>query len=240
MDIIKVIFESLPTILPSLLLGAAVPLAVILCLSFSKARKNLSYSAVFYGIATFFASLALVAVLLITVAPLLVGSISISDQGTGNRVVTLGGCLILLVFYLFSELLRFFSYSTALKKEGKNRFVGFLFGSGFILAQNLLVLGLTYTGAFTLGQAIGFGVLMLICGVIYVLASEIAYQVMVDGYKYVGNAIAFAYYLLLASMLIFANVVVTYLVTALVLGFMLVMAYVLLPHPFKKKGGQVS
>ncbi len=236
MELLKVLLEHMPMILPSVGIGAAVPLAVILILAFSPVRKKAPYSLIFQGFATFFVSLLLVAVLLLTVAQSLLSTISISTQAAGDRAVMIGGCLVLLIFYLVSELLKFFSYKGALKKEEKRFCGGLLFGCGFILAQNLLVMGLALSEAFTVAQALGFGVLMLICSIIYLLISEIGYQACKDGHPYVGGALASVYFALLAVMLVFASVVITYLFLAFALIFVLIMGYVLLPLPFKKGG----
>lgn len=227
--------ENMPMILPAVLMGAVIPLAVILYLAISPARKKVYFPMIFFGFAAFFAALVLVGVALLILAQSLLASISVSASD-GDQVVMVGGCIVLLAFYLFTELLRFFSYKTGLKKEEKNRFGGLLFGAGFLLAQDLLIFGIAATGELSLSQALGFGVLMLICGVIYLLISEIGYRTAEEGHPFVGGAIASVYFILLAVMLVFASVVITYIFVGLALAFSLLMGYLLLPQ--KKRGEQ--
>ena len=226
------LFEKMPMILPGVVMGALIPLAVILVLALTPARKKVYFPMIFFGFATFFASLVLVGIALLLMAQSVfsVASVSPSD---GDRVVMIGGTIVLLAFYLITELLRYFSYKSVLKKEEKYRYGGLLFGAGFVLAQDLLVLGIAATGEFSLAEALGFGVLMLICGLIYLLISEIGYHTAADGHPFAGSAIASVYFILLAVMLIFANMVVTYVFVGLALAFSLLMGYFLLP--FKKQ-----
>lgn len=231
------LLEKLPVILPAVLMGALIPLVGILAPTLSSARKKCYFPLIFFGFATFFVALAFVGVSLLVLAQGLLATVSVTPAD-GDRVVMLGGCIVLLVFYLATEALRYFSYKAALKKEEKDRFGGILFGSGFVFAQDLLVLGIAATGEFTLSQAMGFGVLMLICGVIYLLLSEISFHTIADGHPIAGSAIASVYFILLAIMLVFANVFVTYVFVGLALLFALLMGYVILPLPFKKKGGE--
>ena len=230
------LIENLPAIVPAMLMGAILPLLGIAVVALTPARKNTYFPLIFFGIAAFFVSLAVVAVALLVLARGLLASISVTAT-EGDRVVMIGGCLVLVFFYIVTEGLRYFSYKSALKKKEKIGFGGLLYGCGFVLAQDLLVLGIASTGEFSLSQALGFGVLMMICGAIYLLLSEISFYTTAEGHPLVGSAIASAYFILLAVMLVFANVVITYVVVGLALAFALLMGYVLLPLPFKKKGG---
>ena len=86
-----------------------------------------------------------------------------------------------------------------------------------------------------LSQALAFGILMLLSGIIYILISLIGYQLMADRFRYIGAALALSYYLMFAVMLIISNVYVTYSFIAVVLLFNLIMGYALLPLKFKRR-----
>ena len=236
MDVISYIFEHVSAAWPSILMGALIPCAVILALCISKNRGKVPFVTIFYGFATFFIVLLGVGLILVILSQTLLPAIALSSEADGDRYIYIGGIIVLAVFYLASEFLKQGTFMSCSRHEKKNRFVGLTFGSGFILAQNLLVLGLVYTSKLTARQSLVFGLLMLICGVIYLLISSIGYQLILEGHRYVGLSLSASYYLMLAVMLIFSNVVITYSFVARVLIFNLVMGYVLLPLPFKKKG----
>lgn len=221
---------------PSLLMGAVIPCFVLFALFFSKKRKQTNFTAALYGFGTFFVSLAAVALLVLIISRIFLPSITISSESDADAYIYVGGGIVLLLFYLVSEALKLISFDTVLRSE-KQEFAGLTFGSGFILAQNLLIIGLIFAGEVDISQSIAFGLLMLISGIIYILISTVGYQFAVEKQKFAGSAVAFAYFLLFAVMLIFSNVYITYGFIGAVLLFVLIVAYVVLPLPFKKQKG---
>lgn len=235
MDLIIEFFKNAIKAWPSILMGASIPCITLLGLLFSKVRKKVAFKAVLYGFATFFASLAVVAVFLLMFAQFFMPVITAADAAKANSYIYIGGMLILILFYISSEALKQISYRSIVKTE-KYEFAGLTFGCGFILAQNLLVIGLIYSGEMDTMQTLGFGFLMVICGVIYFLNATLGFLLMKEGNWLTGAAAAGSYFLILAVMLIFANVIVTYISLAVVLLFNLAIGYFLLPLPFKKDG----
>lgn len=231
------VLSKLSVAWPSILMGAVIPCLVLIALLCSKKRKQISFMPVLYGFGTLFVTLAVVAVLVLVLSQFFFTSIAVSSESDANVYIYVGGGIVLLLFYLCSETLRTVSYQTVLRSE-KKEYAGLTFGCGFILAQNLLILGLIYAGDVDMNQSLAFGLLMLISGVIYLLISAIGYQLNLEDQRYAGAAVGISYYLMLAAMLIFSNVYVTYSVVAAVLIFNLVISYFVLPLPFKKKGGQ--
>lgn len=235
MELIIEFLKNAIKVWPSILLGALIPCGTLLVLLFSKVRKKVSFKAALYGFATFFASLAIVIALLLMFAQFFMPVITASQAASATSYIYIGGIIILLLFYLSSEALKQISFRSVIKTE-KSEFAGLTFGSGFILAQNLLVIGLVYSGDIDMMQMLGFGLLMVICGIIYLLNAMIGYLLMREGNWLTGAAAAGSYFLILAMMLIFANVYVAYISIAVVLIFNLAIGYFLLPLPFKKKG----
>lgn len=229
------ILSNLSVAWPSILMGAVIPCVVLIALLCTNKRKQTSFVPVLYGFGTFFVTLVAVAVLMLVLSQIFLPSIAISSEADADIYIYVGGAIILLLFFFCSEALKMISYQTVLKGE-KKEFAGLTFGSGFILAQNLLILGLIYAGEVDLSQALTFGLLMLISGVIYLLISAIGYQLHAEGQRYAGAAVGISYYLMFAAMLIFSNIYVTYSFVTAVLIFNLVIAYFVLPLPFKKKG----
>ena len=170
MDIILGFFKNFVTAWPSILMGALIPCAVLLIMLLGKKRAMISFKPVAYGFASFFAGLIFVAVLLLIVAQFFFPSISTSAAADANGYILAGGIVVLVLFYLATEALKYFSFRSALASE-KPEGAGLTFGCGFILAQNLLIVGLLYGGEMDMLQMIGFGILMLISGVIYLLIS---------------------------------------------------------------------
>lgn len=220
---------------PSVLMGALIPCGVLLLLYFSKKRKEIAFKATLFGFATFLLTLVVDVVLIIVAAQLFLPAIAVSNQSDANVYIYVGGSLALLVFYLVAEAIKYFTFES-LKKQERQKYAGLTFGCGFILAQNLLILGLIYTGDIDVNQSLGFGVLMLISGIVYLLVSAIGYQLVLERHKLIGPVLALSYYLMFAVMLLFANVYITYAFVAAVLIFNAIMGYILLPLPFKKKG----
>ncbi len=218
---------------PSILMGAVIPFTVLLVLYCSKVRKEVAFQSVLHGFVTFLLALVVDAVLIVVAAQVFLPAIAVSDQSSANTYIYIGGSLALLIFYLCTEAIKFFTYGN-LASLDKKRYAGLTFGCGFILAQNLLIIGLIYVGEIDMSQALGFGVLMLISAVIYLLISEIGYQLVLEHHRVVSPVLALSYYLMFVVMLLFANVYITYGFIAAVLVFNLIMAYVLLPLPFKK------
>ena len=236
MDIILGFFKNLATAWPSILMGAVIPCGVLLALFLSKKqRSKTSFKSVGHGFATFFAGLVLVGVLLLIVGQFFLPSISASAASDANAYIIVGGCIVLVLFYLSTELMKYFSYRAATKSD-KDANAGLTFGSGFILAQNLLIVGLLYINKMDMLQMIGFGILMIICGVIYLVNSTISYLLVREGSLFAGGAMAASYFVILAVMLIFANMLITYSVVAAVLIFNLVLGYVLLKKGAKDNG----
>lgn len=231
--------SSLSVVWPSLIMGAIIPCGVLLALYLMPKRKEVAFNAVLYGFATFFMALVAVAVVLLLVVQLFLPTIAVSDVTDADVYIYVGGSLALLLFYLIAETVKYFTFQSALKQES-NRMAGLTFGSGFILGQNLLVFGLVFATEIDMMQAVGFGVLMLISGVIYILLSAIGYQLTVEKHRIVGSVLAITYYMVFAVMLLFANVYITYSFVVAVLVFNLIMGYVLLPLPFKKNKGGAS
>lgn len=229
------VFTNLNMIWPSLLMGAIIPCCVLFALFFSKSRKQTNFTAALYGFGSFFVSLVAVALLVLIISQLFLPSISISSESDADVYIYVGGGIILLLFYLASEALKLVSFDTVLHSE-KTKFAGLTYGAGFILAQNLLIIGLIFAGEVDISQSIAFGLLMLISGIIYILISTVGYQFVIEKQKFAGCAVAISYFLLFAVMLIFSNVYITYGFIAAVLLFVLMVAYVVLPLPFKKKG----
>lgn len=230
------IIDNLGYVWPSMLLGAVIPCVVLLALFLSKKRKEVAFVPVMYGFGTFFVVLVAVAVLLLIVSQLFLSSVSISSESDADSYLYIGGAIILLLFWLGSEFLKSISFDTVAKTE-KSAYAGLTFGCGFILAQNLLIFGLIYAGEIDMSQSLAFGLLMLISGVIYILISAVGHQLALEKQRYAGAAIAISYFLMFAVMLIFANIYVTYVFIGAVLVFNLVVAYITLPLPFKKKKG---
>ena len=88
-----------------------------------------------------------------------------------------------------------------------------------------MIVGLIYAGEVDTSQMLVFGLLMVICGVIYLLNSNLCYSLACEGNWQTGSATAISYYLILAVMLLFANVYVAYITIALVLAFNLVITF---------------
>ncbi len=235
MDVILSFIKNLATAWPSILMGAAIPCGVLLALLLSKQRKKTSFKPVGYGFATFFASLVLVGILLLVVGQFFLPSISASAASDANSYILIGGVIVLILFYLSSEALKHFSFRSIVKNE-KDANAGLTFGSGFILAQNLLIVGLIYINQMDMMQMVGFGVLMIISGVIYLLNSGISYMLMREGSWLAGAAITLSYFLIFAVMLIFSNMYVTYGFVAAVLIFNLILGYVLLKKEANANG----
>lgn len=231
--------SSLSVVWPSLIMGAIIPCGVLLALYLMPKRKEIAFNAALYGFATFFIGLVAVAVVLLLVVQLFLPTIAISDVTDADVYIYVGGSLALLLFYLIAETVKYFTFQSTLKQEC-NKMAGLTFGSGFILGQNLLIFGLVFATEIDLMQAVGFGVLMLISGMIYILLSAIGYQLVKEGHRIVGSVLAISYYLMFAVMLLFANIYITYGFVVAVLLFNLIMGYVLLPSPFKKDKGGVS
>ncbi len=229
--------KDIGVVLPSILMGALIPAGTLLALNFSPKRKLVAFKAALYGFGTFFVALGAVVIALLLGGQLLLPSVAISTETDANTYIFIGGSIALLLFYLAAEVTKFFMYEN-IKKQDRNEMAGLCFGSGFILAQNLLIFGLIYTGEIDMKQALSFGVLMMISGLIYLIISAIGYQVSLDGHRFVGPVIALSYYLMFAVMLLFANVTITYSFVAAVLIFNLVVGYILLPLPFKKAKGE--
>lgn len=234
MESLTSIFDQIGMILPAILMGAAIPCCVLLLLLFSKKRKETAFKAVLYGFGTFFFVLLFLGIALILFSQSFLTAITISSESDADVYVLTGGVILLLLFYLGSEALKQASYRSVLKSERKS-YGGLTFGSGFILAQNLLIFVLIYTGEIDWSQAMVFGLLMLISSVIYLLVSVIGYQLAMEKHYLSGSAVALSYYLMFAVMLLFSNVYVTYGFIAAVLAFNLVIAYFVLPLPFKRK-----
>ena len=89
-------------------------------------------------------------------------------------------------------------------------------------------------GEMDLAQSLVFGLFMIISGVIYILLSLIGYQLKKEGNWKAGSAIAIVYYLILAIMLVVANVYVTYITIAAVLIFIIALGYFMLPKKGKE------
>lgn len=228
------VLNNIAYIWPSLMLGALVPAGALLTLFFSKKKKEVSFKSALYGFGTFFVVLAGVAVLLLVGAQMFLTNVTVSAESDANSYIYFGGAVVLLLFWLLSEVLKSISFESAIKSETKE-FAGLTFGCGFILAQNLLIFGLTFLGELDLSQSLVFGGLMLVSGVIYLLVSSIGYQLALEKQRYAGAAVALTYFLVFAAMLIFSNQTVTFVCVGAVLVFNLILAYITLPLPFKKK-----
>lgn len=228
------VLNNLIYIWPALLMGAIIPAGVLLTLFFSKKKKEISFKSALYGFGTFFVVLAAVAVLLLVLAQVFLTGVSISAEADANSYIYMGGAVVLLLFWLLSEVLKAISFDNAMKSEQKEE-AGLAFGSGFILAQNLLIFGLIFLGELDMSQAMAFGLLMLMSGGIYILVSAVGYRMAQEKQRYAGAAVALSYFALFAVMLIFSNVYITYGCLAAVLVFNLIIAYLTLPLPFKKK-----
>jgi len=226
--------NNLAYVWPALLMGAVIPCGVLLTLFFSKKKKQVAFTSALHGFGTFFVVLAAVAVLLLIISRIFLSNLTISAESDANTYIYVGGGIVLLLFWLISEFLKTISFDTA-KKAEKNEFAGLTFGSGFVLAQNSLIFGLIYIGEIDITHALAFGIMMLISGVIYIIISAVGYQMALDKQRFAGAAIAISYFLLFAVMLFFSNVIVTYCFVAAVLVFNLLVAYITLPLPFKKK-----
>ncbi|MBQ8894026.1 MAG: hypothetical protein IJ043_06405 [Clostridia bacterium] len=228
------IISNLNIAIPAIFMGAVIPCAVLIGLLIRGRKKQISFVPVLYGFGTFFAALIAVAVLALVLSQIFFPSIALSNTSDAKVYIYAGGAIILLLLYLCTEALKLISFQTVLKSEKKDC-AGVTFGCGFVLAQNLLIFGLLYTGDMDLSQAIAFGLLMLISGVIYILMSVIGYQFAMEKQRYAGSAIVFLYFLMFAVMLLFANIYITYGYIVLLLAFVLVISYITLPLPFKKK-----
>lgn len=235
MDSIIVFLKNLFSAWPSILMGALIPVATLGVLFFFKKRKNTAFKAVLYGMATFFASLVIVLTLLLTFSQFFIPTITASQASSANSYIFTFGIVILLLFYGSSEALKQFSFRSVLKSE-RSDFAGLTFGCGFILAQNLLVVGLIYAGEVDILQMLVFGLLMIICGVVYLLNSNLCFILTCEGNWMTGSASALSYYLILAMMLIFANVYVAYITVALVLIFNLLATFYIRSRRANKGG----
>ncbi len=231
---IDALLKNMSVAWPSILIGALIPCGALLALYCSKERKSVAFKATLYGFASFFMSLIAVVALVLLAGDFFLSGIAITSESDAESYINIFGLVILLLFYLFAEAIKYFTFES-LEKHENRRFAGLTYGCGFILAQNLLVFGVVYFGNADIKQALGFGVLMMISAIIYLLISMVGYQLAVDRHRVVGPVLAVSYYLMFAVMLLFANVYVTYSFIAAVLLFNLMMAYFILPHPFKKK-----
>ncbi len=224
MGLVTVFLKNLISAWSSILMGGIIPLLTLGVLFFSKKRKSAAFKAVLYGMATFFASLAIVVVLLLTLAQFFMPMISASQASNANSYIYTFGVIVLLLFYASSEALKQFSFRSVMKTE-KSEYAGLTFGCGFILGQNLLIVGLIYAGDVDQLQMLAFGILMIISGVIYLLNSNLCYALTREGNWQTGSATALSYYLILAVMLLFANAYVAYIAVALVLAFNVAATY---------------
>lgn len=229
----KTLLENLSLIWPSILMGAIIPCGVLIGLLFTKKKKQVAYNAALWGFGGFFIALVLVAVLVLIIAQAYMPTITADQASNANIYIYVGGCIILALFYLITEGMKQFSFRYALKSDNPE-FAGLTFGSGFILAQNLLIIGLFLFGEVDLAQSLVFGLFMIISGVIYILLSLIGYQLKKEGNWKAGSAIAIVYYLILAIMLVVANVYVTYITIAAVLIFIIALGYFMLPKKGKE------
>lgn len=237
MNSIVVFLKNLISAWPSILMGAIIPALTLGLLFFSKKRKTTAFKAVVYGAATFFASLAIVAVLILSLAQFFMPVITTSQASSANSYIFTFGIIVLLLFYGSSEALKQFSFRHVIKTE-KTEFAGLTFGCGFILAQNLLIVGLIYAGEVDKLQMVVFGILMVICGVIYLLNSNLCYTLTCEGNWATGSATAISYYLILAVMLLFANTYVAYITVGLVLAFNLIATYYIRSQRLNKGGSK--
>ncbi len=235
MGSVTVFLKNLINAWPSILMGGLIPLLTLGVLFFSKKRKATAFKVVLYGMATFFASLAIVAVLLLTLAQFFMPVISASQASNANSYIYTFGIIVLLLFYGSSEALKQFSFRSVIKTE-KAEHAGLTFGCGFILAQNLLIVGLIYAGEVDTLQMLVFGILMIISGVIYLLNSNLCYSLTCEGNWQTGSATALSYYLILAVMLLFANAYVAYIAVALVLAFNVAATYYIRSRRPEKEG----
>ncbi len=234
-ETITYIISNIGVAWPSIIMGAVVPMVVLLALFFSKKRKSVPFVTVFYGFGTFLLVLVGVAILTLLLSNAFMPSISVSNVEEADQYIYIGGILVLLSFYAGSEIIRMLTFKSCVNTE-KNEGVGLTYGSGFILAQNLLILGLASSAKLDYTQSVAFGILMIISGIVYILNSAIGYQLVLTGHQWIGFSAAASYYLLFAVMILFANIYVTYTFVFLVLLFNAVVGYKLLPLPFKKKG----
>ncbi len=237
-DAIAYIFENIMVAWPSILLGAAIPVLALVVLLVGKNRKLVPFQTIFYGAGTFLLVLIGVAVLTLVLGNAFMPSISVSNVDAADKYIYIGGGLILLAFYAGAELIRMYTFRSFVASE-KNYGVGITYASGFVLVQNLLILGLIYTAKIDYAQSVAFGILMLISGVVYLLNASIGYQLCLTGQHWIGFATAVSYYLMFAVMLMLSNVFVTYGFLAAVLAFNVIIGYKLLPLPFKKKEAEV-
>ncbi len=221
-------------ILLPFIVGALVPIGLLIYCFFAKNRQNISFKSFFYGFGSFFAALGFIFIVFLLITNVMSVSISVSDESSVNTYLYIGGAVILLVYYLVTEVLRVISYRMVLKSEA-NDYAGALFGSGFVFAQNFLVLILCQMAELKGVAALLFGVLMLISSLIYIMISVLAYHMVRDGQMISGSVLAVIYYVMYVVMLTVANVVVTYVMFALVLAFIMLLAYFTLPLPFKKE-----
>ena len=91
MDSVLVFFKNLIRAWPSILMGALIPAVALGVLFFSKKRKTTAFKAVLYGAASFFASLAMVAVLLLTLAQFFMPMITVSQASSANSYIFIFG-----------------------------------------------------------------------------------------------------------------------------------------------------
>ena len=220
-------------ILP-LLMGALVPLAFLIYCFVFKERSKLSVTSLFYGFGSFFGAIGAIFILFLFITNVMAISISVSAESDVNSYLYIGGGVLLLIFYLITEALRFIFYKIALKSD-RSSCAGCFFGIGFAFAQNIVFLILCTVSNLDDNAALYFGIMMLISSLIYILISILSYNMICDGQKLTGSALAILYYLMYGIMLIVANVVVTYIMFAVVLAFVLLLAYLMLPLPFKKE-----
>jgi hypothetical protein len=225
------VLSKIGTIWPAILMGAAIPAGILLLLFFSKARKKVSFKATLFGFASFIAALILCAVILLILANAYLPTIMVSNRSDANGYIYAGGIIALVLFYATSEALKQISYKGIIKSE-RCEFAGLVFGCGFILAQNLLIFGLAYSSKLTLMDAVAYGILMLVTGLIYLFLSEGGYQLVKEGQWKAAVAMAGTYFLIFAVMLISANRIVSYSVMAIILLTIVPLTFYL------KKGGK--
>ncbi len=240
MDAITYILKNISFAWPSLLMGAVIPCTILLVLLLRKDHNEVPFVTVAYGFLAFVGVFVFVAVILMILFATVIPTITIQQESDSTNIIRWGGSVVLLLFYVLAELVKQFCFISYDQAAEKNRFVGLSYASGFILGQNLLILGVIYVSNVDMKQTLAFGVLMIISGMIYTVVSEIGYQLIREKHRYVGVALSGSYYLMFMVMLIFANIYATYFFVFAVLIFNLVMAYVLLPLPFKKKGEAIS
>ncbi len=214
MEILATIFNNLGKSWPALLIGVAIPFAVIITLLALKKKYKTAFKPVIFGFLSFFIALVIAAIILLILAQAFLGSST--NQTDANRYLYIGAMVALVLIYGVSEALKQITFRSVLKGE-RVAFAGLTFGSGFVLAQNLLVLLLLYSSKMNLKEMLAFGVIMVISGVLYLSISEIGYMLTRAGQWRIAVAMGAFYYAIFAVMFLFANVYVTYAAIALVL-----------------------